>query len=132
MDRSDDSCTYVNNAMSVNTCRSLKDRLEKNYDRIKALEESKKILALLSPMIDRHHDISNHGNIVLSSCYFCKLLMPASRESHCKLCNECFCARHKNELNHSCEKLSKDTAKYLDAKNQFKLKLREAKSKAVR
>ncbi len=134
MDRSDDSCIYVSSGIgAVNNCATFSWPKEKNYDRVKALEESKRLLDLIStPNLNKLHNTPLHGNLVLSSCYFCKMLMPLTCDRQCKLCSENFCNKHKSELDHNCEKLSKDTAKYLNAKNQFKLKLREAKSKAVR
>ena len=110
-------------------------KIQKIYDREKALEESRRILAT----IDCYNNISYSNNISLAtravnfcSCFFCKLLIPVRDNSNCKLCNEIFCVRHKSEINHKCEKLNKDTSMYLSAKNQFKLKLKEVKSKARR
>jgi hypothetical protein len=102
-----------------------------SYDKLKALQDSYILLDKIATPIS-HRNNANHGNIVLSTCFFCKSLMPLISNNQCKLCDEMFCGRHKTEVNHACEKLSKDTAKYLNAKNQFKLRLREAKNKAVR
>jgi hypothetical protein len=128
MESTQHECRYVD--MVGNAVNSCNIREPKHYDREKALEESRRILALLnSPM--GHGDRRPAGSFSLSSCYFCKTLMPLTENSNCQLCNEAFCSRHKTEINHNCEKLSKDTAMYLNAKNQFKLRLREAK-KALR
>ena len=128
MESTQHECRYVDMVgNSVNSC-NIHD--PKHYNREKALEESRRILALLnSPM--GHAERRPAGSFSLSSCYFCKTIMPITDNSCCQLCNENFCSRHKTEINHNCEKLSKDTAMYLNAKNQFKLKLREAK-KALR
>lgn len=101
------------------------------FDRKGALEESRKILALInSPDIHpQKHDIAQHGYICVSSCYYCKCVMSSSVNSKCKHCFEEFCGRHKAEINHKCEKISEQTATYLNAKNQFKLRLKEAKNK---
>lgn len=134
MDNTDESCIYVNKCIeSIHNCSSMKKKIEESYDRTRALEESKKILALInSPICRPHHDVQITSNIVLSTCYFCKILIPLSTNNQCKLCCQNFCLTHRVDIRHNCEKLSKDTAKYLNAKNQFKLKLREVKSKAVR
>lgn len=128
MESTQHECRYVDMVgNSVNSC-NIHD--PKQYDREKALEESRRILALLNSPIG-HAQRRAAGSFSLSSCYFCKTIMPITHNSCCQLCNETFCSRHKTEINHKCEKLSKDTAMYLNAKNQFKLKLREAK-KALR
>jgi hypothetical protein len=134
-------CKYVNNVgisnKIVSNCNIIKECQQ--FDRVKALEESKRLLELLnSPLINaQHHESGSSStgtksNINLATCTFCKTLMPLNTNISCKYCNEVFCRRHRGEINHNCEKLSKDTAKYLNAKNQFKLKLREVRNKAVR
>ncbi len=127
-----DSCIYVNKGENVHDFSNIKKRMNKNYDKARALEESKKLLALISSPTTSCRNDTDGSNLVLSSCFSCKLLIPLSTTNQCKLCNESFCGRHRSEVNHNCEKLSKDTAKYLNAKNLFKLRLRDAKNKAVR
>ena len=159
MERHDDTCTYVNILGNGGVAIDNKEiRRRKNsqfpdrdhYDREKALEQSRRILEMLNSPVASHRSLTrenehhqhedlrrinnqmNSGNINLASCYICKTLMPVNFDHQCKLCQENFCGRHRAEISHNCEKLSKETSKYLNAKNQFKLRLREAKSKAVR
>ena len=120
------SCIYVHNTES----EFLSHHKAKVYDREKALEESRRILDLISTPRASHRSLT--GEVKLNTCYLCKVIMPLNLHNQCKFCDEVFCGRHKSELNHQCEKLSKETAKYLNAKNQFKLRLREAKSNAAR
>jgi hypothetical protein len=130
MERLEETCIYVNTCNdAINNCNTMKP--PHHYDKAKALEESRRILALLNSPVSTKH-MADHGSICLSTCFFCKTIMPMIADNQCKLCDEAFCGRHKMEINHNCEKLNKETAKYLNAKNQFKLRLREAKSKAVR
>ncbi len=130
MESSQHECRYVN-TMSNGDVNGYNMHQPKHYDREKALEESRRILDLISSPCGSQGDRRTGGNVNLSSCYHCKTIMPLTSNSNCVLCNEAFCGRHKSEINHNCEKLSKDTAMYLNAKNQFKLRLREAK-KALR
>jgi len=123
-------CKYINtqtNKPQIHQHHRLHHRAIE-YDKTAALEQSRKILASLDPPTRKIED----ANFTLSSCFFCKTLMPLNPEANCKLCEEVFCCRHRSEVSHHCEKLNKETAKYLNAKNQFKLKLREVKSKAGR
>jgi hypothetical protein len=101
------------------------------FDRKAALEESRKILALLnSPELHPQREVNlQHGQIAISSCHFCKCVMCSNVNSKCKYCHEDFCARHRAEINHKCEKISEQTASYLNAKNQFKYRLKAAKDK---
>lgn len=94
-----------------------------------ALEESRKILAKFSlfSKMEEHKRLKASGTINFQTCYFCKALI--SLTNTCVLCRENFCGKHKSEVNHKCENLSKDREAYLNAKNQFKLRLREVKSK---
>ncbi len=101
------------------------------FDRKAALEESRKILALMnSPELHpQRNESMSHGQIIVSSCHFCKCVMSSNVNNKCKYCEEEFCVRHRAEINHKCEKISEQTATYLNAKNQFKLRLKEAKNK---
>jgi hypothetical protein len=98
------------------------------------LEKSRMLLAkfsLSNKVLSKHNiDQSNIQN--LASCFTCKKLISRNKDNECRLCTEIFCLKHRTEISHKCEKLSKDTERYLNAKNLFKLKLREVKGKAVR
>ena len=104
---------------------------EATFDRKAALEESRKILALLnSPgQHSARRDLLPLGQIVMSSCHFCSTAMSSTINSKCKYCQEEFCCKHRGEINHKCKKISEQTASYLNAKNQFKNRLKEAKTK---
>ena len=101
------------------------------FDRKAALEESRKILALLnSPELHSvRHDSLPLGQMLMSSCHFCNSVMSSTLNSKCKYCQEDFCCKHRGEINHKCDKISEQTASYLNAKNQFKNRLKEAKTK---
>lgn len=91
-----------------------------------ALRQSRLILAKFDhPKRDRN----NVGQPNFSACYFCKKLIPFVSESECKQCSERYCLKHK--MDHGCKK-DENMEKYMNAKNQFKLKLREIKNKAAR
>lgn len=119
------SCIYVHKDI----CEDF-PRRKANYDREKALEESRRLLDKIATPPSSARRISKDVQII--TCSFCQLLLPLNKTNNCRHCEETFCYRHKTELDHNCEKLSKETAKYLNAKNQFKLRLREAKSNAAR
>lgn len=104
---------------------------EATFDRKSALEESRKILELLnSPELHPQREVNlQHGQITVSSCHFCKCVMCSNFSSKCKYCHEDFCGKHRAEINHKCQKISEQTASYLNAKNQFKLRLIAAKDK---
>lgn len=125
-------CKYINTQSNKTLfdhhCPNTHHRAAPEYDKAAALEQSRKILASFELPTRKLED----ANFTLSTCFFCKTLMPQNPEANCHLCEEVFCCRHRSEMSHHCEKLNKETAKYLNAKNQFKLKLREVKSKAGR
>lgn len=68
---------------------------------------------------------------VLTKCGYCLNIYPTveGRDYCCKVCNETLCLKHRDLLNHHCEKISPSFEKYLMAKNTFKTKLREIKMK---
>ncbi len=74
-------------------------------------------------------DNSKLNSVNFSACNFCQKLVAFNKDNECKLCSKFFCLKHKAEINHKCEKLSKDTERYLNAKNQFKSRLRDVKNK---
>ena len=123
------SCIYVHRDESEDLSPCLSRRTI-NYDRTKALEESRRLFELISTPRSSTKPLASE--VQLNTCFFCKVIQPLSKNNQCKLCDEMFCGRHKAELNHNCEKLTKETANYLNAKNQFKLRLRQAKSNAAR
>jgi hypothetical protein len=92
-----------------------------------ALERSRMLLAKFSYEPAENKLLNIHD---LTSCMICKKLLPNSPQCECKLCSKAFCLRHKAEINHNCEKLTKERGIYLHAKNLFKMKLKEVKSKA--
>jgi hypothetical protein len=96
-----------------------------------ALDQSRAILARFN---HPKRDDSGAANPILSACFFCKKLIPYVSEAQCKHCCERFCIKHKLQMNHRCDKLPRDenAERYQNAKNQFKLRLKEVKNKAAR
>ena len=64
-------------------------------------------------------------------CNFCKNFFPTiqGKDYSCKSCGETYCAKHRQMLNHHCEKLTPAFEKYLLSKNLFKTKLKAMKNK---
>lgn len=63
-------------------------------------------------------------------CEFCKNSFPIleGRDYSCKNCKLIFCFKHRDLLNHHCEKINPSYHKYLLAKNLIKNKMRLIKS----
>lgn len=64
-------------------------------------------------------------------CEFCNINFPIFEETKC-CCAECgknYCAKHRKQENHRCEKQNPNLTKYLIAKNMFKERLRYYKNK---
>ena len=63
-------------------------------------------------------------------CEFCKNSFPIleGRDYSCKNCKFIFCLKHRDLLNHHCEKINPSYHKYLLAKNLIKNKMRLIKS----
>ena len=63
-------------------------------------------------------------------CEFCKNSFPIleRRDYSCKNCKLIFCLKHRDLLNHHCEKINPSYHKYLLAKNLIKNKMRLIKS----
>ncbi len=112
------------------TSRQIIKQNEATFDRKAALEESRKILALInSPELKSRSDRPLLGQIAMSNCHHCNCGISLNENSKCKFCHQEFCLNHRAEFNHKCEKINEQTASYLNAKNQFKLRLKEAKNK---
>jgi hypothetical protein len=96
-----------------------------------SLEESR---AILDKFNHPKRDENSVASPILSACFSCKKLIPYVSEAECKHCCERFCIKHKLQINHKCSKLPSDenAERYQNAKNQFKLKLREVKNRAAR
>jgi hypothetical protein len=96
-----------------------------------ALEQSRRILE----RFNHKRDAAAHGDPKLSACYSCKKLIPFVSEAQCKHCCERFCIKHKMQVNHQCRHYQANDGegdKIANAKNQFKLRLKEIKNKAAR
>ena len=63
-------------------------------------------------------------------CEFCKNSFPIfeGRDYSCKNCKLIFCFKHRDLLNHHCEKINPSYHKYLLAKNLIKNKMKLIKS----
>ena len=67
----------------------------------------------------------NH-KIEYKTCFFCKNQFPTikGRNYNCQNCEKIFCVKHRNILNHQCEKINPNLQRYLAAKNLIKEKKR--------
>jgi hypothetical protein len=110
----------------VNNCKNMCTEYSQCISN-EALQQSRQILARFD---DPRRDRNKVGKPNFSACYFCKKLIPYVTESECKQCSERYCLKHK--MDHGCSKKDENMEKYMNAKNQFKLKLREIKNKAAR
>jgi hypothetical protein len=120
---------YRCNYNCTDFCSIEANAAHENCSDFNALEQSRRILERFN---HPKRDQDNIANPVLSACFFCKKLIPYVSEAQCKHCCERFCIKHK--INHKCDKIPKDEnlERYQNAKNQFKLRLREVKNKAAR
>ena len=105
-----------------------------SFDRAKALEESRFILNRIDlyegEIFPRKHShdcekYSVNGNLLISSCSYCKVLVTKKKRSECRICGRLFCNRHLNEITHSCN-IGK--AKIMQGKTLFKIRLRQVKN----
>jgi hypothetical protein len=105
-----------------------------NFDRVKALEESRLILNRIDNYEGeifprkQSHDWDKYcvnGNLLISSCSYCRVLVTKKRRSECRVCGRLYCGRHLNEISHSCN-IGK--AKIMQGKNLFKIRLRQVKN----
>ena len=64
-------------------------------------------------------------------CHFCKNQFPTIQGKiySCQNCLQTFCVKHRNILNHRCQKLDPNLEKYLAAKSLFKEKMKLLKMK---
>ena len=67
--------------------------------------------------------------IEYKKCFFCKNHFPTIQGNNysCHDCGETFCVKHRNILDHHCQKLNPKLEKYLAAKRMFREKLRKLK-----
>ena len=74
---------------------------------------------------------SESPDFVEQQCFFCKTNFSAKKEAKtkCADCFETFCARHRRQINHNCQKLDANISKYLMAKNLFRERMRAIKAK---
>lgn len=83
-----------------------------NFDRTKALEESRIILnqidhydtEMLKIYNNSREKYIHNGNLLISSCCFCKVLITKRKKNECGMCNRLFCNRHLIEISHNCNK----------------------------
>ena len=64
-------------------------------------------------------------------CFFCKNQFPTIQGNSysCNNCGKTFCVKHRNVLDHHCQKINPNLEKYLAAKNIFREKIRMLKMK---
>jgi hypothetical protein len=107
----------------INTCTHCECHINQSFSN---LQQSR---LLLSKFDRPKRDTNSVGKPNFSACYHCKKLIPFLNASECRHCSERYCLKHK--MDHGCKK-DENMEKYINAKNQFKLKLREIKNKAAR
>ena len=75
------SCIFVHRDAGEDLS-PIMSRREKNYDRIKALEESRRLLELISTPRSSSKPLTNE--VQLNTCFFCKVIQPLSKNNQCK------------------------------------------------
>lgn len=95
---------------------------------ITPLERSRQLLFGISNHNKLNNpDINQNQNLELNSCTVCQRIVASKNGNECTMCCKFFCLKHRQEINHNCEKLPKEKEMYLLAKNKFRNKLREIK-----
>jgi len=125
----------INNYFQIiKTCTTIGGKLVDNFDRAKALEESRLILNRIDnyegeifPRKQSHdcNRYSINGNLLISSCSYCRVLVTKKRRSECRICGRFYCSRHLNEISHSC---NTGKAKIMHGRNLFKIRLKQVKN----
>ena len=69
--------------------------------------------------------------IIYKECSYCKNQFPTveGKKILCDSCGECFCVKHRQVLEHHCNKIDPNKEKILKAKNIFKERMRLLKLK---
>ena len=102
---------------------SLKKRPKPEIIVSEALQKSIEIIAKFD------YKITDEKLIEYKTCYFCKNQFPTvqGKVCTCQNCAQTFCVKHRNVLNHHCQKLDPNLEKYLAAKSLFKEKIEQDK-----
>ena len=111
---------------TINTIISLKQRPKPEIIVSEALQKSIEIIAKFD------YKITTDENLIeYKICFFCKNQFPTIQGKiySCQNCLQTFCVKHRNILNHRCQKLDPNLEKYLAAKSLFKEKMRMLKMK---
>ena len=91
-----------------------------------ALQKSIEIISKFDYKFTTEEHIIEYKN-----CFSCKNGFPTiqGKNYFCQNCEEIFCVKHRNILNHHCKKLDPNLRKYLAAKKLIKEKMRLRKLK---
>ena len=111
---------------AINKIMSLKQRPKPEIIVSEALQKSIEIIARYDYKFTTDEQI-----IEYKTCFFCKNKFPTIQDKtySCQDCGETFCVKHRNILNHHCQKLNPNMGKYLAAKSLFKERMKMLKMK---
>ena len=110
----------------INKIISIKQRPKPEIIVSEALQKSIEIISKYDYKFTTDEQV-----IEYKMCFFCKNKFPTiqGKTYSCHDCGETFCVKHRNILNHHCQKLNPNLEKYLAAKNLFKERMRMLKMK---
>ena len=114
-----------NDDISFNKIISTKQRPMPEIIISEALKKSIEIIS------QYEYEIAANDKIEYKICSLCNNKFPTIQENKysCEKCEKVFCIKHRNILEHHCNKLDPNKAKYLAAKNLINEKLRMRKIK---
>ncbi len=104
--------------------KNIKERPKPEIIVSEALEKSIEIISRFDYKLTTEEHI-----IEYKTCFFCKNQFPTvqGKNHKCHTCDETFCVKHRNILNHSCKNINPNLKRYLAAKNLIKEKKRMRK-----
>ena len=112
--------------VAINKIMSLKQRPKPEIIVSEAFQKSIEIISKFD-----YKFTTDENLIEYKTCYFCKGQFPTiqGKTYSCQRCAQTFCVKHRNILDHHCQKLDPNLEKYLAAKSLFKEKMRMLKMK---
>lgn len=110
--------------ITINKIISLKQRPRPEIIVSEALQKSIEIIS----KYDYRFTTDEH-TIEYKRCFFCNNNFPTiqGKNTSCQKCGETFCIKHRNELNHHCQKLDPNLERILAAKRLFKQRMKMLK-----
>ena len=111
----------------INKTLSLKQRPKPEIIVSEALQKSIEIIS----KYDYRFTTDEHI-IEYKTCFFCKNNFPTiqGKNYSCQNCGQTFCVKHRNILDHHCQKLDRNLEKILAAKSLFKDRMRMFKMRS--